>query len=64
MAESITKTKPSKAVHVKAGVHIINGTHPKVKSIEINSETYKNPKIILFSNTLTTSLQFKVDSWT
>ena len=57
--------KKLKAVHVsKAGVQIMHGTQPKVKSthIEINGETYKNSKIILFSNTLTTNLQFKDDS--
>ena len=54
--------KKLKAVHVsKAGVQIMHGTQPKVKSthIEINGETYKNLKIILFSNSLTTNLQLR-----
>ena len=36
----------------------MHSTQQKVKSthIEINGETYKNSKIVLFSNTLTTNL--------
>ena len=42
----------------------MHSTQQKVKHtrIEINGERYKNSKIVLFSNTLTTNLQFKDDS--
>ena len=46
----------------------MHSTQQKVKSthivMEINGETYKKSKIVFFSNTLTTNLQFKDDSQT